>query len=174
MVNGLSGENLDIRAIFAQHEDLVAAARLYFSPSNPDYEAHFLGVSADVIEREYLNCVNEIGKNYSLSMLAAVEAAFKVDYILRSKLKKKDAVSRALRELYRRKEGRASLEDDIFKIWKQHTTPPKIIGDIVGAFNFRHWLAHGRFWPPKFGQTYDFFSIYTLSLQLLTALPLEA
>lgn len=83
-------------------------------------------------------------------------------------------MSRALRELYRRKALQASLEDDIFKTWKQHTTvPSKIIGDLVGAFNFRHWLAHGRYWSPKFGQTYDFFSIYALALQLLTALPLE-
>lgn len=175
MASGLSGENLDIQAIFTQYEDLAAAARLYFSPSNPDYEVRFFSTSADNVEKQCLNSLNEISRNYSLSVLAAVEAAFRVDYIIRVKLRKKDDVSRAFRELHRRKPLRVSLEEDIFKTWKQHTTvPSKIIGDMVGAFGFRHWLAHGRYWPHKLGQTYDFFSIYALALQLLTALPLEA
>lgn len=80
MVDGLSGENLDIQAIFTQYEELAAASRLYFSQSNPDYEVYFFGVSADDVEKQYLNFLNEIGRNYSLSVLAAVEAAFKVDY----------------------------------------------------------------------------------------------
>jgi hypothetical protein len=38
-----------------------------------------------------------------------------------------------------------------------------IIGELRGAFKFRHWLAHGRYWKPKFGRRYDFNDIYTIA-----------
>ena len=36
--------------------------------------------------------------------------------------------------------------------------------DLKGAFKFRHWLAHGRYWDPNLGRKkYDFQSLYALA-----------
>jgi len=66
--------------------------------------------------------------------------------------KKKDTISRACRALYKQKGARVSLEDDILAIWKQNYPECKIaIGHFIGVLKLRHWLAHGRYWTPKFG-----------------------
>jgi len=67
-----------------------------------------------------------------------------------------------------------SLEDDILEMWKTYSTvSARIIGDLRGAFRFRHWVAHGRYWVPKFGQNYDFGAIYTLADEVFLTFPLE-
>jgi hypothetical protein len=48
----------------------------------------------------------------------------------------------------------------------------KLIGDLRGAFNFRHWLAHGRYWEPKLGRNYDFVTVYGLAASVLSSFPL--
>jgi hypothetical protein len=84
-------------------------------------------------------------------------------------------VSRQFWEIYKEKETRASLEDDIFEVWKNNTTgSTKLIGDLRGAFKFRHWMAHGRYWTPKLSQKYDYLSVYPLALQALSGFPLMA
>jgi len=50
--------------------------------------------------------------------------------------------------------------DDILEGWKRYTSASSsLIGDLRGAFKFRHWLAHGRYWTPRFGRKYDFDSV---------------
>jgi hypothetical protein len=134
----------------------------------------FSGDSEAEVETYYRERLDELDANYSFSLLASLEASFKIDYLVRCRLKRKDPLSRALRQIYRGKRERASLEDDILEAWKKNTTvPPKVIGDIIGAMKFRHWLAHGRYWPPRLGRRYDFFSVYTLAAEVLNLLPLE-
>jgi hypothetical protein len=174
MANGLSGQNLDIEDIFKHYTDIITSLRLYFSAASPDYTTRFGGESKTTVEDGLRDRLSEVDMNYTLSLLASLEASFRVDYLLRCKLKKKDSVSRALRLIYKRKKEWASLEDDILDVWKKNTTvPPRVIGDMIGAFNFRHWLAHGRYWPPKLGRKYDFFSVYTLTAEVLNSFPLE-
>ena len=48
-----------------------------------------------------------------MSLLAAVEAAFRIDYLQRCYQRKKDGVSRQFWEIYKEKETRASLEDEL-------------------------------------------------------------
>ena len=54
----------------------------------------------------------------------------------------------------------------------ENTHGAKLIGDLRGAFRFRHWLAHGRYWNPKLGQKYDFVSVYSLAANVLGDFPL--
>ena len=56
------------------------------------------------------------------------------------------------------------LDEDIFETWRQKQTSSRgLIGDLRGAFKFRHWIAHGRYWEPKLGRKYDFDSVYDLA-----------
>ena len=44
---------------------------------------------------------------------------------------------------------------------------------MITAFKYRHWLAHGRYWEPKLGRIYDYYSLYDLAYSmehLLTSL----
>jgi len=53
----------------------------------------------------------------------------------------------------------------IFKEWidAENGSYSKLINALQGAFKYRHWLAHGRYWVPKYGQKYDFDSVYVLA-----------
>ena len=72
----------------------------------------------------------------------------------------KDPVSREFRKTYKTQKGRGKLKirlaEDILDIWAAHFPTTKgRIGTFKGALKFRLWLAHGRYWIPKFGRKYD-------------------
>lgn len=84
----------------------------------------------------------------------------------------KDDVSRRFREIYGERGTRARL-DDMFEVWKNNAAgASEIIGELRGAFAFRHWMAHGRYWVPKHGGRYDYITVYALCAKALTAFPL--
>jgi hypothetical protein len=170
-----SGEHLSLSDAALHHNDADGALKLFFSVTSPSYTARFAGYKPDEVRSELGERLAELDRNTTMSLLTAVEAAFRIDYLQRCYQKRKDGVSRAFRGLYEKKKDRASLEDDIFEVWKNNTMgSDKIIADLRGAFNFRHWMAHGRYWTPKLGKKYDYFSVYPLALQAVTSFPLMA
>ncbi len=87
---------------------------------------------------------------------------------------KKDILSRTFKEIFDLKGNEASLEQDIFNSWKHPSDVPNyIVSELIGAFKYRHWLAHGRYWEPKLGSKYDYHSIYTLGQLIVSSFPLE-
>jgi hypothetical protein len=176
MASGLSAENLQFGKIFKDYDDLAKSLQLYFSVLNPDYAAIFAEESEMTVRQWHLEKRGEVDLSFCLTPLAAVEAYFMVDYVLRCKLRKKDPVSQALREIYRRKKERANFVDDILlKGWNKNAmVPPRFLNDMIRAFDLRHWLAHGRWWVLKIGNPiFDFISVYNLAQQVLVAFPLE-
>jgi hypothetical protein len=115
----------------------------------------------------------EIDINSSLSLLSAVEAAFRFDYLQRCYMKKKDPLSRTFRGIHKHKGSRALLEDDILNGWKQCAIGLKdILGHLKGVLKYRHWIAHGRYWEPKLGRTkYDYQSVYQLVDTVFSSFP---
>ena len=169
----LSGEHLPFQSIVDQQRDVEAALRLYFSSANPAFAARFQGQTAAEVEAERDSRIAEAQQLASLSLLSAIEAAFRVDYLNRCYRKRKDTLSRAFRTLHSVKGARVSLDDEILPLWRAHSVGANpLISDLVAAFNFRHWLAHGRYWLPKLGQPYDFFAIETLAATIASSLPL--
>ena len=82
-------------------------------------------------------------------------------------------VSRAFRNLYSDKGPHVSLEDDILVAWRQNSdVPHKVIADLKEAFQYRHWLAHGRYWNPRFRKL-DYEEVYTLAEETLNAFPFK-
>jgi len=168
----LSGQNLELDQIAAHFTDVETSLRRFFT--NPHlYPDRFGNYSLAEVTQELNARLIEEEKMIVLSILASIEATFRIDYLQRVYAKKKDALSRALRQLHLSKGSRASLEDDILEAWKNHTTiSVELIGHIRSAFKFRHWLAHGRYWTPKLGRQYDYPGVYTLAHQIQTTLPL--
>jgi hypothetical protein len=170
-----SGEHLSLADAALHHNDIDGALTLYFSTASPSYQVRFAGYKPDEVREELGGRLAELDRTTTMTLLAAVEAAFRIDYLQRCYKKKRDSVSRQFWEIYKEKKTRASLEDEIFEVWKANTTgSTKVIGELRGAFQFRHWMAHGRYWMPKLGQKYDYLSVYSLALEALSSFPLMA
>lgn len=159
----------------ARHYSVVTTATYDFF-SNPDptvLTAHpslagYVGLSVDVVRSSVLT---EIDRNSALSALACVEAAVRTDYLRRVYNKEKGKISRALRAIYQVKEERARLDDDLLLCWRDNSNVSKLlVGELIGAFNYRNWLAHGRYWTPKFGRRYDFSTVYPIADAFLTSI----
>jgi hypothetical protein len=168
----LSDEQLALGDIDAHHRDLESSLTLYFSEGSPAYAARFAGYASQEVHDELGERLDEAGLSSSLTVLAAVEAAFRIDYLRRCYERKKDPVSLALRAIYRRKQQKTSLEDEIFEAWINNSSGVRlIVGELRGAFRFRHWLAHGRYWEPKFGRRCDFDYLFVLADQTFRGFP---
>jgi hypothetical protein len=169
-----SDERLEPTEIATHQRDVESSLTLYFSAAAPAFASRFDGYAADEVSDELGNRLNESDLISSLTVLAAVEAAFRIDYLQRCYKKKKDRLSRALRTIYQEKRQHASLEDDIFEAWVVNASGTgSIIGELRGAFKFRHWLAHGRYWKPKLGRRYNFDDVYVLADQTLNSFPFD-
>ncbi|KAF3982003.1 MAG: hypothetical protein HFP81_00555 [Methylococcales symbiont of Hymedesmia sp. n. MRB-2018] len=170
-----SNKQLELGEIAIHYLDSESSLKLYFSSENNDYEERFSGYSSGELANELRRRITELSHTSSLSLLATLEAIFRIDYLQRNYNRKKDSLSRTLREIYQEKSIRASLEDDILDAWKTNTHgTSQIISDLKGAYKYRHWLAHGRYWEPKMGrQSYDYDSVYELTETILNSFPFE-
>jgi hypothetical protein len=170
----LSGQNLSLSDIKDYYDDSKRALILYFSLHSFDYNYRFVDYSINEIEQELQARLDELDRLTSFSILSSLEASFRIDYLTRCNQKKKDALSRKMRKIYQIRGSRASLEDDILRMWKETYPEYKIfISEVITAFKYRHWLAHGRYWEPKLGRIYDYYSLYDLAYSmehLLTSL----
>ena len=168
-----SKQNLALDDIDDYFQNIESSTRLYFSTSNPNFTELFAGKKVAKIEDELKVVSEENERLVALNLLAAIEAAFRIDYLQRCYKRKKDILSLALRSIHDSKGTHASLEDDIFIAWKENTESGYIISELRGAFKYRHWLAHGRYWEPKLGKKYDYFSVFTLAQTVFDSFPLE-
>lgn len=167
---GFSGRQLSIHEIARHHADVTRALRDYFGRGDP---VRFAGYTAADITTELAARLDEADLTSVLITLTSLEAAFRIDYLRRCYERRKDELSRKFRALYKIHQHRIPLEDEIFQAWKDHSdASPQMISDLRSAFKLRHWLAHGRFWTPKLGRTYDFHTVYALAHRVLATFPL--
>jgi len=151
--------------------DVLSSLRLYFGQTPASFGARFVGRHLDEV---LASRVEETDLRSSLAILTRIEAAFRVDYERRCQERMRDALSRAFRDIYKSRKAKVSLEDDIFEAWREISPGTRqLIGELRGAFKFRHWLAHGRFWEPKLGRKYDFNFLYSLADDVLNAFPFQ-
>lgn len=159
-----SSENLSLLNIADYYGDSEKALRLFFSPKNPAYTLRFNGYTRNEVEGELKLRLQELDKAVSLSILSALEALLRVDYLTRCYKKKRDPLSRKMRNIYKSKGVRASLERDILRLWKEICPEYKgFISEVITAFDYRNWLAHGRYCEPKLGRNFDYSSLYDLA-----------
>ena len=167
-----SGSELTLEQIADHTTDVVQALHGYFSPNSTTYPTRFAGYLRDEVANDLMERVSESQRSASLSLLASLEATFRIDYLNRCQLKERDAVSRAFRLLYANKGRRASLEDDILGAWVAlHARLKSQVSDIRAAFKYRHWLAHGRYWQPKLGRIHDYQDVYVIADRAVRSFP---
>ncbi|SEH04811.1 hypothetical protein [Candidatus Venteria ishoeyi] len=169
-----SGSEQKIDVIDQHYRNLKLSVNLYFSSANPQAELLFVGKSETELVEQLNDVSDENERLIALNILSALEAAFRIDYLQRCYKREKDNLSVAFREIHQQKGNKASLEDDIFDSWKEHGhVPDQVISDLKSAFKYRHWLAHGRYWTPKLGRRYDYFSVFSLGQLVINSFPLK-
>ena len=169
-----SHEYLKLSDISLHYADTEASLKSYFSNA-VNHAGRFSTYTSDEIYKELRERINELSLTSSLSLLAALEAVFRIAYLQRNYKRKKDALSVACRTIYKEKQTKASLENDILDAWRANTEGVnQLISDLKGAFKYRHWLAHGRYWKPKMGRpSYDYETIYEVTEIVLNSFPFE-
>ncbi|MNV02604.1 hypothetical protein D3C71_928430 [compost metagenome] len=139
----------------------------YFSEKN----SYFTGFSISELDEELKQHKLVLDRMNALEILALLEARFRIDYLIRCQERKKDDFSRALREVYKQRENKASLTDDILKLWKEFYPQHKTIFDsFQKALDYRNWLAHGRYWEPKKSphiSKYDYLTISLIASEIM-------
>lgn len=161
-----------LHEIAAHHALLEEAILLYYSPQNPRYTELFVFDTANEVRAKREATLHEARAASAMTLLASIEASFRVDYLQRNYAKKRDDLSRAFRDLYKQKQQRVSLTDDILQRWREHSdVTPMLVGNIRGAFRYRDWLAHGRYWVARLGRQYDFETLYDLGRDVEMAFP---
>lgn len=152
------------------HQDADASLRLYFTSINPSFIALFASNSSSEVAQKLADRVRETDMRSVLAVMARVEAAFRLDYRWRRKAKKPDAVSIAFRK---HRGTNVRLDEDIWETWRANYPPARpLVSQLRQVFRFRHWLAHGRYWPA--GHKYDFQTVYGLAQNVLATFPLNA
>jgi hypothetical protein len=131
-----------------------------------------LGMTPGEVARYFEDARGELEAATSLMVLAEAEAVLRVDDLSRVRRKAKDPLSRAFRELYKQRGDRVVLEQDLLDTWVAHQNDCRaVVSDFRGALNFRHWLAHGRYWTPKLGRRYAVRDVFEIAERLFAKLP---
>ena len=168
-----SREVLKIDQVARKQLDMDKSLRFYYTEPNLALrDPKFIGYSIGDVRQELEERLNELDRDCALGILSALEASFRVDFLVRCYERGKDDLSRSFRKLHKMKKNKVALEKDILEAWKDHVpTSKELISGIIGAFKYRHWLAHGRYWVPKLGKKYDFMSVYLLAQQMELEFP---
>jgi len=153
------------------HRDAESSLRLYFTPANPNFVARFASELPSEVASKLAQRIDETDMRSALVVMARIEAAFRVDYKQRCENNKSDDISIAFRKIFKKRGANVRLNEDVWEVWKQNDTSKRtLISQLRSVFNFRHWLAHGRYWPV--GNKYDFQTVYQLADAVFADFPL--
>jgi hypothetical protein len=165
---------LTLDKISEYHEDAVDSLQAFFEPVSAGAQLRYLFSTPKELEAIRNERIIETELRSALAVLATIEAAFRVDFLTRCQEKKKDALSRVFRGLNKRyrKPYLIDLDNQILESWAAHHPEFRsTIGELRGALNYRHWLAHGRYFIPKLGRRYDYSWLYLLAKGIADSFP---
>jgi hypothetical protein len=167
--------SLELVEIASHQRDVELALRLYFSPAAPTFESRFIGMSMHEVSDLLALRLDESDRRSSLVLLTSLEASFRLDFQQRCGRRSKDDLSRYFRGIEKSQGERVRLDEDILEGWQRHgTISASLVQQLRGALKFRHWLAHGRYWPPKFGRKYDFALVSVIAANVVSECGFEA
>lgn len=180
--NHLSLDSIDL----FYKRSLASIECRYSKNSNHNYSMDFLDMTEEEIALEAQNLIDELQKETMFHLLASIEALLRIDFIVRIDKKDKQPISCYFRNNYNMFEKqkkrnsktldykknesdakwrvadkyRVDLCDDILKGWREfYPENKKCINLLSDAFNYRNWLAHGRYRLFEDENKYSFFLI---------------
>ncbi|MEK4529767.1 hypothetical protein NST38_30655 [Paenibacillus sp. FSL H8-0104] len=147
-----SEEELTLQEVERYYEDSLASLRALKArvlANRPPFPDHFIGLTLQEVNTIFEEHELELDRLASFSLLSATEASLRIDFYQRVSKRKKNAVARQFQSLHREHGSKISLEAHILETWKVHLTEKRYVSDFHGMLNYRHWLAHGRYWVPN-------------------------
>jgi hypothetical protein len=175
----LSNEHSSLDDIQSYYVDSENALNAYFMDSHltGSSSVRFFGYTTDKLNAELQHRKEYLDRMCSLEVLSAIEARFHIDYIVRTEKRKKDDLSKAFRKIFKERRQKVTLKDHLIKTWRiqypQHKTR---LDKFSKALDYRHWLAHGRYWQPNrspHSANYDYLEIYTLASDIFAHMDLR-
>jgi hypothetical protein len=116
--------------------------------------SRFFGMAEVEIEKSLRDLAQELDYEVTLLLTASFEAILQLDFLLRVRKRKRDTISIKFRRLRfnvrTRRKNRVTIEE-ILDVWQEETNTRQAIGNFKQLIQFRHWLAHGRYWIQKSG-----------------------
>ena len=133
-------------------------------------EPALVGLTPNELSELFRRYELELDLGACLILMAATEAALRIDFNHRVSKKLKDALSRNFRDIKRRRGEKIRLDEDILTPWcALASSTQRAVSEFRGALRLRDWLAHGRYWNAKLGRQYDSQDIFNLSAAVLRA-----
>ncbi len=168
-LSDLSGEHLDIQQIDGRRRAVEAAIEAYYANSGQ----RFLGYAQSAVLAEKNALLDELRRSTSMDVFGALEAAFQIDFLQRCHDREEDDVSRAFKKLYRNNRRPYVRLSAILVAWRENSSVPRqvVIKKLMDAFEYRNWLAHGRYLNPERRLNYD--DVYLLAEATLAVFPLK-
>ena len=165
--------------VLEQYEDTKQSITYYFDSikSQATVVNKYALKSFDEIDLIKKQRLDELEHISALTLLSGMEAMLQDDYSERVIKRKKSVLSRQVRNNFKKlkikKNCRPTLDRDIFPIWKEHLagSDRECIIKTIECFQYRHWLAHGRYWVWKHGKIPQFYEISVLAELLEDVLP---
>lgn len=163
-------------------EGKMGIDRRFDSSANPTFEGDFVGLTSREMEDLKIQELSELSLKAAFFLLTYIESLFRTDFILRLETgrKGKDQLTKEYKRIYKQgtKIYSYSLKDVIFANWKVYVSnksKSKELTDILNVlpqyFDFRNWMAHGRYWRFKesnYALIYNYESVRLLLLNIET------
>ena len=138
-----------------------------------------LNLSLNEIQQLTENIASETDWHFSLALMASIEGLFHSQLKILLKRKRKDRVAKSLRQVFRDQKDQIEQDiymrfDDILDTWKKvDQTAAIAISKLKDMLQYRHWLAHGRYWPIHYWNCPDPNDVYLLFVELDKAIGFE-
>ena len=134
----------------------------------------FVGMTHENVDAYFEEYKRELEFLVCFNIISAAEGYLRLDYLTRVYKRLKDPVSRKFRALYKQSGTRIRLNEDILgALAEEYRSCKMAIGEFRGILGLRDWLAHGRYWEPKFGRQYTPEDAFEVVEQLFEILPAE-
>lgn len=153
----LAKERLQLKASLEANNGLIVIPNEY------------LGMSLTEVKRHFEKIEKELQVSYTLKLAALGEAHLRMDYVRRKDFGKKNRklnIHDAMRALYRLVGVKAQLDKDIIDTWKQYSSNKPVFSSYKTLLQYRHWIAHGRYWPYS-GKQFSTFESYVIVNELV-------
>jgi len=160
----------DVEDINQTYKILIKSIQTFFQDKKYREEYYsediFLLKSHGEIEQLKIVQLNEVERYTSFDILASIEAMFTIDYYRRCENKLKDDLSREFRKKYKINK-RIDFQKDILDTWSNFNPNNRLLNELKTIFQYRHWIAHGRYWRLKINTSkFDFQYLYILCLSI--------
>ena len=149
-----SGSLDSLEEYYYSMSDLID--RKHDQAQNPRYAADFLGLKPEDVSAKAEKLRRELTFEGNMAVLSHVESLFRVDAIIRCQAKqRRDNLCKRFSTEVRQLNGRKlyhfiRLNETILDGWKEeHSEHTDLLNTLGQAFEYRNWLAHGKYWTYK-------------------------